>query len=182
MHCGIEHCAGDEREEAIMRVGIGYDIHPLVEGRPLILGGVTIPHDKGLAGHSDADALLHALCDAILGALNLGDLGQHFPETETFKDISSLVILERVSEMMTAKGYRVMNIDSIIHAENPKMAPFRDAMAVNIAKSLDIARDRVSIKATRGEGLGPVGECKAIAATVIVTLEKDNAPGDTGGV
>jgi 2-C-methyl-D-erythritol 2,4-cyclodiphosphate synthase len=159
-------------EGGTVRVGIGYDIHPLASGRPLVLGGVPIAHDRGLTGHSDADALVHALCDAILGALNLGDLGQHFPEEETPKDISSLVILGRVVEMMTAAGYRVMNVDGIIHAEKPQMAPFRDAMAANIANVLDVDRGCVSIKATRGEGLGPVGECRAIAATVVVLLEK----------
>lgn len=156
-----------------MRVGIGYDIHPLVEGRPLVLGGVSIAHEMGLAGHSDADALLHALCDAILGALNLGDLGMHFPETKAFKDISSLKILGRVSQMMTGEGYRLINADSIIHAEKPEIAPHRDAMAENISKALGVEQDRVSIKATRGEGLGPVGEGRAIAATVVVLLEKD---------
>ena len=155
-----------------IRVGIGYDIHPLVEGRPLILGGVAIDHEKGLEGHSDADALLHALCDAVLGALSLGDLGRHFPETEAFKDISSLKILERVVEMMIGNGYRLVNADCIIHAEQPKMSPYREAMAAAVSKVLGVEAGRISIKATRGEGFGPVGEGLAIAATVVVLLEK----------
>lgn len=143
-----------------------------MEGRPLILGGVAIEHEKGLGGHSDADALLHALCDAVLGALSLGDLGRHFPETEEFKDISSLKILERVVEMMTGSGYRLVNADCIIHAEEPKMSPYREAMAAAVSRVLGVEADRISIKATSGEGLGPVGDGRAIAATVVVLLEK----------
>ncbi len=154
------------------RIGNGYDIHPLVEGRPLILGGVRIESDLGLAGHSDADALIHAICDAILGALALGDLGRHFPETEEYKDISSIVLLERVRGIMEAEGYRLANVDSIIHAESPAMSQHREKMIENIADALGVETDNISVKATRGEGMGPVGERRAIAASAVVLIEK----------
>jgi 2-C-methyl-D-erythritol 2,4-cyclodiphosphate synthase len=154
------------------RIGNGYDIHPLVEGRPLILGGVRIESDLGLAGHSDADALIHAICDAILGAMALGDLGRHFPETEEYKDISSIVLLERVRGIMEAEGYRLVNVDSIIHAESPAMSPHREKMIENIADALGVETDSISVKATRGEAMGPVGERRAIAASAVVLIEK----------
>ncbi|MCK4237320.1 MAG: 2-C-methyl-D-erythritol 2,4-cyclodiphosphate synthase [Candidatus Krumholzibacteria bacterium] len=154
------------------RIGIGYDIHPLVDGRTLVLGGVKIDHEKGLMGHSDADALVHALCDALLGALNLGDLGVHFPETEEFKDISSLKLLGSVAKMMRAEGYRLVNADCVLLAERPKLSCYRAEMTDRIAKALDVSADCISIKATRGEGLGPVGEGRAIAANAIVLLER----------
>jgi len=154
------------------RVGIGYDIHPLVEGRPLFLGGVRIPHGKGLAGHSDADALIHALCDALLGAANLGDLGEHFPETEEWKDAASTAILRRVAGMIAREGYALVNADCIVNAEEPKLAPHRSEMAKAIAAALDVDAADISIKATRGEGLGPIGERRAIAAEAVVLLQK----------
>jgi 2-C-methyl-D-erythritol 2,4-cyclodiphosphate synthase len=154
------------------RVGIGYDIHPLAGGRPLVLGGVRIEHGAGLAGHSDADALIHALCDALLGALNLGDLGEHFPETAEWKDAASTRILAAVGAMVAREGWALVNADCVVHAEEPKLAPHRAAMARTIAAALGVEADRVSIKATRGEGLGPVGEKRAIAAEAIVLLEK----------
>lgn len=158
--------------ESGCRVGIGYDIHPLARGRRLVLGGVVIEHDRGLAGHSDADALVHAVCDALLGALGLGDLGDHFPETREFAGISSLRLLERVRDMVDERGYHLVNADCIVMAEEPKLAPYRDAMVGRIAGTLGVEPGRVSIKATRGEGMGPVGEGKAIAAQAVVLLER----------
>ncbi len=155
-----------------MRVGIGYDIHALVEGRPLVLGGVRLDHEMGLSGHSDADALVHALCDAILGAIGEGDLGRHFPETDEFKDIDSLVLLERVAAMAAEKGYRLVNADCIVHAEQPAISPHAEAMAAAMAAAAGTDPGRISVKATRGEGLGPVGEKRAIAARAVVLLEK----------
>lgn len=158
-----------------MRIGIGYDIHPLVEGRPLVLGGVRIEHHAGLLGHSDADALVHALCDALLGAAALGDLGTHFPETEVFRDISSLVLLERVGAMLRGRGYRLVNADCIVHAERPRLAPYREAMTRAMARALDVDPGRISVKATRGEGLGPIGEERAVAARAVVLIEDAGA-------
>lgn len=154
------------------RIGIGYDIHPLVKGRPLMLGGVRVESGEGLDGHSDADVLLHAICDAVLGALGLGDLGEHFPCTSEYKDISSRILLERVAGMMDEKGYRLVNLDCIIHAEEPRLAPYRKRMIEAIAGCLGAPPGDVSVKATRGEGLGPIGEKKGIAATAVVLIEK----------
>jgi 2-C-methyl-D-erythritol 2,4-cyclodiphosphate synthase len=154
----------------MMRIGIGYDIHPLVEGRPLVLGGVRIEHPLGLLGHSDADALVHALCDAILGAAGLGDIGMHFPETEQYRGISSLVLLERVGGMLRERGLGLVNADCIVHAERPKIAPYRDAMASAMARALGVEPDRICVKATRGEGLGPVGEERAVAASAVALI------------
>jgi 2-C-methyl-D-erythritol 2,4-cyclodiphosphate synthase len=161
-----------KRSNSPLRIGIGYDVHPLVEGRALVLGGVRIPHGKGLAGHSDADALVHALCDALLGAANLGDLGKHFPETDEWKGAASTAILSRVGAMVAAEGYRLVNADCIVNAEEPTLAPHRAAMAAAIAAALGVEPADVSIKATRGEGLGPVGEGRAIAAEAVVLLER----------
>jgi len=155
-----------------MRVGMGYDIHPLVRGRPLVLGGIRIEHDTGLSGHSDADALVHALCDAILGAIGEGDLGRHFPETEEFRDIDSLVILGRVAAMAAKKGYRIVNADCIVHAEEPAISPHAAAMEKAMAAAAGTDPGRISVKATRGEGLGPIGEKLAIAARAVVLLEE----------
>ena len=156
------------------RIGIGYDIHPLVKGRDLVLGGVLIENEAGLDGHSDADVLLHAISDALLGALALGDLGEHFPGTEKYKDASSILLLGKVFDMVTERGYRLVNVDCIVHAEYPPIAPYRKAMIEKISSVLDTEQDRVSVKATSGEGLGPVGENKAIAARAIALLEKRN--------
>ncbi len=155
-----------------MRIGIGYDIHPLVEGRPLVLGGVRIEHGMGLGGHSDADALVHALCDAILGAMGEGDLGRHFPETEEFRDIDSLKLLEWVAALAAEMGYRLVNADCIVHAEQPAISPHSAAMAEAMAAAAGTDPGRISVKATRGEGLGPVGEKRAIAARAVVLLEE----------
>lgn len=155
-----------------LRIGIGYDIHPLVEGRPLVLGGVRVEHARGLAGHSDADALIHALCDALLGAANLGDLGAHFPETAEWKDAPSTAILARVAAMVEEAGFAFVNADCVVNAEEPKLAPHRAAMAAAMARVLGVDPADISIKATRGEGLGPIGERRAIAAEAVVLLEK----------
>ena len=154
-----------------MRIGHGYDTHRLVHGRPLILGGVTIPHEKGLAGHSDADALLHALADAILGALAEGDIGRHFPDSAAeFKDIDSRILLRRVAQMMREKGFALLNADATILAEAPKMAPHIPAMKQNIATALAVRPDQVNIKATTTEGMGPIGQGEGIAAHAVVLL------------
>ena len=155
-----------------MRIGIGYDIHPLVEGRPLVLGGVRLQYEMGLAGHSDADVLVHALCDAILGAIGEGDLGRHFPETEEYRDIDSLRLLEKVAAMAAEKGYMLVNADCIVHAEQPAISPHSEAMAAAMAAAAGTDPGRISVKATRGEGLGPVGEKRAIAASAVVLLEE----------
>ena len=154
-----------------MRVGIGYDVHKLVTNRNLILGGVIIPHETGLLGHSDADVLIHAVMDSILGAAGLGDIGKHFPDTDNkFKGVSSLLLLKEVKFLITLKGYRVNNIDSIIVAQNPKMAPHIDIMRKNISEILDIDIDFINIKATTEEGLGFTGSNEGISAQSICSL------------
>ncbi len=156
-----------------MRIGLGYDVHPLVEGRKLILGGVEIPFEKGLQGHSDADALLHAIGDAMLGALSLGDLGKHFPDTDPkYKGVSSSKLLEEINKMVLEKGYEVGNLDSILVIEKPKMATYIPQMIQNIARVLKISEDRVSVKATREEGLGFIGKGEGMAAKAVVLLQK----------
>ncbi len=157
----------------MIRVGQGFDVHQLVEGRPCIIGGVTIPHDKGLLGHSDADVLLHAVADAILGALGLGDIGRHFPDNDpAFKDADSLKLLEQVWVMAKERGYRLGNIDSTIIAQKPKMAPYIPQMAEVIAKALDAEVDQVNVKATTTEQLGFTGRGEGIAAQSVVCLVK----------
>ncbi len=156
-----------------MRIGLGYDVHPLVEGRKLILGGVEIPFEKGLKGHSDADALLHAIGDALLGALALGDLGKHFPDTDPkYKGASSSVLLTEILRMVEEKAYVVENVDSIIIIEKPKMAPHVLQMRQNIAQILKVELDQVSVKATREEGLGYIGKGEGMAAKAVVLLKK----------
>ncbi|HHV25882.1 MAG TPA: 2-C-methyl-D-erythritol 2,4-cyclodiphosphate synthase [Tissierellia bacterium] len=157
-----------------MRVGIGYDVHKLVEKRKLIIGGVEIPHDKGLLGHSDADVLIHAIMDSILGALGLGDIGKHFPDTdEKYKNISSMVLLEEVWNIMSAKGYKIGNIDSIIVAQSPKMAPYIDTMKENIARVLNVTIDNINIKATTTEELGFEGNKKGMSAHSVCMLLRE---------
>ena len=160
-----------------MRVGSGYDIHRLVQGRKLVLGGVVIPFEKGLLGHSDADVVLHALCDALLGAAGLGDIGQHFPDTEPrFKGISSMELLARTFQLVRDKGFCVNNVDATILAEAPKLDRYRSAMQANIAGVLELEPADVNIKATTMEGLGVIGRGEAIAAMCVVTLrEKQGA-------
>jgi len=155
------------------RVGIGYDVHRLVESRPLIIGGVEIPYEKGLEGHSDADVLIHSICDAILGALSLGDIGEHFPDTdERFRGISSLKLLSYVRELAGEKGFTVENVDSVIVAQRPKLSPYREIMRKNIAETLKIPIERVSVKATTTEGLGFEGKGLGISAQSVVLLKK----------
>ena len=155
-----------------MRVGIGYDIHRLVKGRPLILGGVTISYDKGLLGHSDADVLVHAICDALLGAAGLGDIGLHFPNTDPqFKDISSLKLLSKTCQLLIEKQYCIINLDSIIFAEAPKLESYRHEMQATLAKEMNIAPNKVNIKATTTEGLGVIGKGQGIAAMCIALIE-----------
>lgn len=159
-----------------MRVGLGYDVHRLVEDRKLILGGVEIPYEKGLLGHSDADVLVHAVMDALLGAAALGDIGEHFPDNDPeYKGISSILLLEKVGELLKAHGYAVGNIDSIIVAQRPKLLPYRPQMAENMAKALGIPVSAVSVKATTEEGLGFTGSSEGMAAKAVALLVESNA-------
>ena len=156
-----------------MRIGIGYDVHQLVEGRKLIVGGVEIPHEKGLLGHSDADVLVHAIMDAILGALGEGDIGRHFPDSsQEFKDADSMILLSKVYEHMVQKGYRIGNIDAVIIAQRPKMAPYIDEMKTKIASVLHIQKEKVNIKATTTEKLGPEGREEGMTSQSVVLLEE----------
>ena len=155
-----------------MRVGIGYDIHPLGKGRKLILGGLEIPHTQGLIGHSDADALVHAVCDALLGAMGEGDLGRHYPSSDPrYKDISSLRLLEDVSGMLTKKGFRLVNLDTVIIAQAPRLGPHLDAMRARIAEVLKIEDTQVNVKVKSGEGLDAIGREEAIAAQAMCLIE-----------
>ena len=156
-----------------MRVGIGYDVHRLVEGRKLILGGVEIPFELGLSGHSDADVLVHAIMDAILGACALGDIGLHFPDTDDrYKGVSSIELLKEVNGLICVKGYRVNNIDAVVVAQKPKIQPYVYEMRKNIAEALCINADCVSVKGTTTEGLGFEGTMEGISAQSVVSLEK----------
>ena len=156
-----------------MRIGLGYDVHKLVEGRPLIMGGVNIPHEKGLLGHSDADVLIHAIMDGMLGALALGDIGKHFPDTdEEYKGADSMKLLKCVNDLINEKGYVVNNIDSIIIAQAPKMAPHIQSRRKNIADVLNTSIDNISVKATTEEGLGFTGTKQGISAQSICLLNK----------
>lgn len=155
-----------------MRIGTGYDVHRLVENRELILGGVRIPYEKGLLGHSDADVLLHAIMDALLGAAALGDIGKHFPDTDSaYKGISSTLLLKKVKELLEDKLYLIENVDATIIAQKPKLAPYIPDMKKNIAEALGIDEDRVNVKATTEEGLGFTGEGLGIAANAVCLLE-----------
>lgn len=154
-----------------MRTGFGYDVHALVAGRKLILGGVEIPYGQGLAGHSDADVLVHAICDSLLGALGAGDIGQHFPDHDPrFQGISSLLLLKEVSFLVARSGYLVANLDATLIIEEPKIFPYTRQMRENISQILGISPQQVNIKATTAEGLGFVGEKKGIAAYAVVLL------------
>lgn len=156
-----------------MRVGMGYDVHKLVEDRKLILGGVEIPYEKGLLGHSDADVLLHAIMDALLGAAALGDIGKHFPDTdERYKGISSIRLLEHVSGLLEEHGFIVENVDATIIAQRPKMRPHIDKMRENIAEALHVEMDQINVKATTEEGLGFTGSGEGISSQAVCLLEK----------
>ncbi|HLG43842.1 MAG TPA: 2-C-methyl-D-erythritol 2,4-cyclodiphosphate synthase [Nitrospirales bacterium] len=155
-----------------MRVGIGYDIHPLVSGRKLVLGGIEIPHAKGLSGHSDADVLTHAICDALLGAMGEGDLGSHFPASDPqYKDIASRTLLERVVSLMARKGFRVVNMDAVIIAQAPRLGPHLPAMKDALAKAMGVEPARLNLKVKSGEGQDAVGREEAMTAQAVCLLE-----------
>lgn len=156
-----------------MRVGLGYDIHPLGKGRKLILGGVEIPHVQGLIGHSDADALIHAVCDALLGAMGEGDLGTHYPSSDPkFKNISSSVLLGEIAGRLDKKGFRLLNLDTVIIAQAPRLGPHLASMQARIAEVLGVEKDMVNVKVKSGEGLDAVGREEAIAAQAVCLIEK----------
>jgi len=158
-----------------MRIGIGYDVHQLVTGRKLVLGGVAIPFEKGLFGHSDADVLIHAVCDALLGATGLGDIGLHFPDTDPeYKDISSIKILVKTYELVSSKNFKIINLDSTIFADAPKISPYREAMQKNIARTIEIEPECVNVKATTFEGLGMIGKGEGIGAMCVVLIQSRN--------
>jgi len=157
----------------MVRIGTGYDVHRLVADRKLMIGGVDIPFDKGLLGHSDADVLLHAICDALLGAAGLGDIGMHFPDSEPrYKGIASLMLLGEVARLLAVEGFFVHNIDATIVAEKPKMAPHIPAMVMHIAAAVKVERSAVNVKATTTEGLGFAGRGEGIAAYAVATIRK----------
>ena len=157
----------------MLRIGNGYDVHKLVEGRTLILGGVEIPHTKGVLGHSDGDVLIHAIMDAMLGALALGDIGQHFPDTDMkYENIDSTILLTRVKELIAERGYRVINLDSIIVLQKPKVKPYIEAMRKRVAEILEIDIEQVSVKATTEEKLGFTGVESGVKSYCVVLLEK----------
>ncbi len=156
-----------------MRSGIGYDVHRLVFGRKLILGGVDIPFEKGLLGHSDADVLIHALCDALLGAAALGDIGIHFPDTDTaYRGVSSMILLDKTVQLLESRGFSVVNVDITVLAQAPKLSPFRNAMQENIAAVLHLTADCVNVKATTTEGLGAIGNGEGIAALCVAMINQ----------
>lgn len=156
-----------------LRIGHGYDVHKLVEGRPLILGGVDVPHVMGLLGHSDADVLVHAIMDSVIGAMGLGDIGKHFPDTSAeYKGISSIVLLERVVALMRDEGYALVNVDATVIAQKPKLAPFIEMMRENIATSFGCDVKKINIKATTEEKLGFTGREEGISAHCVVLIEK----------
>jgi 2-C-methyl-D-erythritol 2,4-cyclodiphosphate synthase len=161
-----------------IRIGIGYDVHCLVENRQLILGGVHIPYSRGLQGHSDADVLLHAISDAVLGAAGLGDIGRHFPDTDpAWQGVDSRRILETVCELAREKGYGCVNVDAVVVAQKPKLAPYMGDMRINVAECLGIPVEDVNIKATTTEGLGLEGRSEGISAQAVVLLMKHDSAG-----
>jgi len=156
-----------------VRIGQGFDVHALAAGRKLVIGGVEIPHDKGLAGHSDADVLLHAICDALLGAAALGDIGRHFPDTDSrYRNADSRTLLREVARKVAQAGYRVVNVDATVVAQAPRLAPHMARMVENIAAELGIARDAVNVKATSSEGLGYTGRGEGIAAMAVALIDE----------
>lgn len=155
-----------------MRIGHGYDVHKLVEGRPLVLGGVTVPFEMGLLGHSDADVLLHAICDALLGAAALGDIGKHFPDNDNaYLNIDSRILLKKTVGLLSEKGYRIVNIDATVIAQKPKLAPFIEQMRNNIAEDCGVSVCNINIKATTEEGLGFTGNLSGISAHAVCLIE-----------
>ena len=167
------HARGGHDDGSVVRVGTGYDLHKLVEGRPLILGGVTIPFERGLSGHSDADAVCHAVTDAVLGAAAAGDIGRHFPDTDPqWRGASSVGLLKLAAGLVRDRGYRVANVDVVVIAERPRLAPWVDAMRANVGEAIDLAMDRVSIKGKTNEGVGELGRGEAIAVHAVALLRK----------
>ena len=163
----------DGNSDKMLRIGNGYDVHVLTEGRKLVLGGVEIPHTKGVLGHSDGDVLVHAIMDAMLGALALGDIGQHFPDTDMqYKNIDSMLLLSKVKELIYSKGYKIINLDSISVLQKPKVKPYIEAMRKRIAEVLEIEVDQVSVKATTEEKLGFTGDESGVKSYCVVLLEK----------
>ena len=163
----------DGNSDIMIRIGNGYDVHVLAEGRKLMLGGVEIPHTKGVLGHSDGDVLVHAIMDAMLGALALGDIGQHFPDTDMkYENIDSTILLKRVKELIAKRGYKIINLDSIIVLQKPKVKPYIEAMRKRIAEVLEIDVEQVSIKATTEEKLGFTGDESGVKSYCVVLLEK----------
>lgn len=161
-------------EKRPIRIGFGYDVHRLVQGRPLILGGIQIPYLYGLQGHSDADVLLHAICDALLGAIGEGDIGRHFPDTDPqYRDIQSTLLLQRTMEKVKEKNFHLLNVDATLVAQKPKLAEHLPKMLIRISKILNVETERVNVKATTEEGLGFTGRGEGIAAYAVVLLEKD---------
>ena len=156
-----------------MRIGMGYDVHRLVNNRKLVLGGITIPYEKGLSGHSDADVLVHAICDALLGAAGLGDIGLHFPDTDArYKGISSIILLDRARKMLAQRGFTIINVDATIFAQAPKISPYRNDMQLKLSETLDIEPGRINIKATTTEGIGLIGNNDGIGAMGIVLVDE----------
>ncbi len=157
----------------MFRVGIGYDVHKFCKGRELVLGGVKIPFDLGLEGHSDADVLVHAICDALLGAAALGDIGEHFPDSDArFKGVSSLLLLREVVSKITDFGYEIVNVDSVLVAQRPKLKPYKDQMRINISEVLKIPVECISVKATTTEGLGFEGRMEGISAQAVALIRR----------
>jgi 2-C-methyl-D-erythritol 2,4-cyclodiphosphate synthase len=160
-------------ERGTVSTGLGYDCHPFAVGRRLVLGGVELEHDRGLAGHSDADVLTHAIIDALLGAAALGDIGQHFPDTdEQYRDASSLELLRTTVAMLMQRGVSILHVDTTVVIERPQVAPAREGIRLTLAEALGISPEHVSVKATRGEGMGFVGRGEGVAALAIVTVER----------
>jgi len=163
----------DGNSDIMIRIGNGYDVHILTEGRKLVLGGIEVPHTKGVLGHSDGDVLVHAVMDAMLGALALGDIGQHFPDTDMkYENIDSTILLKRVKELVAERGYRVINLDSIIVLQKPKIKPYIEAMRKRVAEVLGIDVEQVSVKATTEEKLGFTGDESGVKSYCVVLLEK----------
>ena len=163
----------DGNSDIMIRIGNGYDVHVLTEGRKLVLGGVEIPHTKGVLGHSDGDVLVHAVMDAMLGALALGDIGKHFPDTDMkYENIDSTILLKRVKELIAERGYKIINLDSIIVLQKPKVKPYIEAMRKRIAEVLEIDVEQVSVKATTEEKLGLTGDESGVKSYCVVLLEK----------
>jgi len=157
-----------------MRIGFGFDVHQLVEGVPFTLGGIVIPHHKGTTGHSDADTLIHAICDALLGAANLGDIGLHFPDSDpTFKGIDSKILLQKVIQLISQKGYRIVNIDTTVCLQQPKLSPYISQMQETLARVMDIPGDSISIKATTTEKLGFTGREEGVSAYAVALVKSE---------